>query len=145
MEKLRALVLKLLSIPILRYLVMAVFCVCFELGTFILVNTVLGLSYLIATPISMAVGIVLNWVLSRKYVFKGSKYKSHVEFTLVAAASLVGAGIQLIVISIFVEHLKLPAIVGKLVAIMITFFWNFWFRKRFVFHNHTNKIEEIAP
>ncbi len=123
----------LLKLPIVRYFIMAVFIVGIELLVFFLLNTPLHINYLVATPVSMAVGIVLNWYFSKKLVFKASKYKSHVEFSLVVVSSLVGVGIQLLVTFVSVEKLGLLPIIGKALAIIVTFFWNFYVRKRYIF------------
>jgi putative flippase GtrA len=124
---------KLLSMPIVRYLIMAVVIVGIEVGVFWVMNSQLRISYLIATPASMAVGIVLNWYFSRVLVFKVSVYSKRAEFLMVLAASLVGVGIQLVVTAFVVEILRLLPLIGKLAAICVTFFWNFWIRRAFIF------------
>jgi putative flippase GtrA len=118
---------------IVRYFIMAAFVVCIELLVFALINTGLGITYLIATPVSMAVSFVLNWYFSKVYVFNGSRHKAHVEFSLVLVTSLVGVGIQLVVTGFCINKLHLLPIIGKFFAIIITFFWNFWVRKRYIF------------
>jgi putative flippase GtrA len=87
-NRLSELVTRLLKISIVRYFIMAVVVVGIELASFALINSALGIHYLIATPVSMAIGIVLNWYFSKKFVFTGSRHKSHVEFTLVLLTSL---------------------------------------------------------
>jgi putative flippase GtrA len=124
-----------------RYFVMAAVIVSIELAVFAFINSILGLSYVIATPGSMAVSFVLNWYFSKHFVFAGkSRHKAHVEFTLVLITSLVGVGLQLAVTGLFVEILGLLPIIGKLVAIIVTFFWNFIIRKKFIFNNQVPEI-----
>ena len=112
---------------------MAAIIVCIELASFAIINIGLNVSYLIATPVSMGIGIVLNWYFSQKLVFKNRKYKPHIEFTLVLIASLVGVAIQLVVTAFVVEILHMLPILGKVLAIIVTFFWNFWIRKKYIF------------
>ena len=124
---------KHLTPELIRYLVMAVAVVLIELVTF------QGLiwarvSYLVATPVSMFVGIVLNWYFSQKFVFSHRPHAPRKEFTLVLIASLIGVGLQLAVTATVVEILLLAPIIGKFLAICVTFFWNFWFRKKYVFY-----------
>ena len=119
---------------------MAGFVVLIELGAFALINSVFGISYLIATPVSMLVGIILNWYFSRVFVFKTSVFKKHTEFMLVFIASIVGVGIQLAVTALAVEILNLLPIIGKFMAIMVTFFWNFWVRKRYIFNPRYSRV-----
>ncbi len=118
---------------ILRYFIMACLLVILELFTFWTFNSLFGLSYLIATPLSMAISFFLNWYLGRRFIFKDSERRAHIEFTLVFIASLIGVGIQLAVISFTVEILSLAPLFGKLIAICITFFWNYLVRKYYIF------------
>lgn len=137
MNNLIELVKKLLKQTAIRYFMMAGFVVCIELAVFAVLNIPLHITYLIATPASMIVGIFLNWWLSRILVFSGSKHKMHVEFTLIMTTSAVGIGIQLGVTAICVEIFHLFPLIGKFFAIIITFFWNYWVRKRYIFEFDT--------
>jgi putative flippase GtrA len=91
------------------------------------------ISYLIATPASMGVAIILNWYLSQAFVFKHRPHPPRKEFMLVVVASLIGVALQLAVTAGVVELAKQAPIWGKLLAICVTFFWNFWFRKKYIF------------
>ena len=115
---------------------MAVVLVGTEIAVFQLMLQV-GLSYLLAVPFSMAVGIVLNWYFSHKFVFKYRPHSKHKEFTLVLVASLIGVVLQLAVTAIMVELIRSSPLIGKLLAICVTFFWNFWFRSKYVFFKST--------
>ncbi len=126
--------------PIIRYFVMASLIVLLELMTFAGMNSLFGISYLIATPGSMAVGFVLNWYFSKVYVFHGSRHPPHIEFSLMLVTTLIGVGIQLLVTTICIKHFHLLPIIGKFFAIVVTFFWNYWVRKRYIFH--TTQTEE---
>lgn len=115
-----------------HYLVMAVVIVSVEYVSYVGM-VLLGVNYLLAVPVSMAIGIVLNWHGSRIFVFKNRRHTPHKEFVLVLVASLIGVLFQLAVAFIVVDVLRqLPAL-GKLLAIGVTFFWNFWVRKRYIF------------
>lgn len=123
-----------LTRTIIRYFVMASILVLLELLTFAIMNSIFGITYLIATPASMAISFVLNWYFSKVYVFRGSRHAPHVEFSLVLISSLIGVGFQLIVTTICIDSFHLLPIVGKFFAIIVTFFWNYWVRKRYIFN-----------
>lgn len=117
---------------LVRYFVLAVLLVSFEYLSFLAMIWA-GVNYLVAVVLSMGVVIVLNWYLSRMFVFKNRRHSVHKEFLLVLGISLVGVGFQLSVTYASVAILgQLPAI-GKLAAIIVTFFWNYWARRTFVF------------
>jgi putative flippase GtrA len=116
---------------IVRYFIMAAVVVGIEYGSYLLMLWA-GVQYLLAVPLSMAVGIILNWQFSRIFVFKTRRHAPHKEFGLVLAASLVGVGIQLLVTWLVVQAVDSPA-AGKLAAIVITFFWNYFIRKKYIY------------
>lgn len=128
---------------IFKYLLIASIIVSIEVLSFALINSVIKINYLVSTVLSMAIGIALNWFLSRVYVFKTSKYAMHTEIMMVVFASLVGVGIQLSVIWICVKKLSMVPIIGKILAILVTFSWNFWIRKTYIFN--TKNTENIPP
>jgi putative flippase GtrA len=116
---------------LVRYFIMAAILVAVEYGSY-LVMLWLGLQYLVAVPLSMAIGIILNWYCSRVFVFKTRRHAPHKEFMLVLVASLIGVGIQTLVTFLVVHGGSTPA-VGKLLAILVTFFWNYFVRKKYIF------------
>lgn len=122
----------------MRYLIMAIVLVGVEIVTF-QVMIWMGISYLIATPVSMGIAIVLNWYFSQAFVFKHRPHSVGKEFTLVVIASLIGIALQLAVTAFVVEILHAIPLLGKLAAICVTFFWNFWFRKKYVFYAPEDK------
>lgn len=124
---------RLLSSEIVRYGLMATILVMIELGLFVLLNSVMGLSYLIATPTSTLMIIIMNWYGSQRFVFHNRVHSKRKEFTLVAGVSLIGIGIQTAVAAIMVSGLGALPIIGKIFAILATFAWNFWTRRRFIF------------
>lgn len=119
--------------PIFRYFIMAGFIVMIELTDFAILNSVLKVPYQLATVISVGVSIILNWYFSKRLVFKDSKYAAKREFTLVLVASLIGLGVQLLVTTVCVELLNLMPFVGKCLAIIVGFAWNYWVRKKYIF------------
>ena len=127
------LIKKLHSHSFIRYFIMAVFVVLIELVIFQALNSLLSINYILSTILSMLVGILLNWIFSRTYVFKTNKYSKKVEFIMIVSTSLVGVGIQVGTIYLCVEIMKLVPIIGKVIAIGITFFWNYFVRKKYIF------------
>lgn len=116
-----------------KYLFIAAIIVLIELGVFQFLNVFLSINYLIATVLSMLVGIVLNWIASRLFVFEPSHHTKKAEFGLVLAASLVGVGIQSLTSFISVGIFNFSPLVGKMLAICITFFWNYFIRALFIY------------
>jgi putative flippase GtrA len=117
---------------LLRYLGVATAIVGIELVFFQLIFLLSG-NYMLATVLSFSLAIILNWILSRKLVFGASHHHKVKEFLLVLGASLVGLAIQLAVVYISVEVLRLYPLIGKVLSIGFSFFWNYWFRAAVIF------------
>lgn len=123
-----------ISRTFLRYAVMAVVVVGIEIFSFWVLNTPLRINYLLATILSLSLGILLNWVGSRYFAFGKSKHDIHKELLLVVITSLFGVVLQTATVYISVEKLKLLPLTGKCLAIVITFFWNYYIRKKYIYN-----------
>jgi len=128
----------------LRYVLMASVVVTIEVGSFWVMNSRIGLKYQVATVVSMAIGIFLNWLGSSSFVFNKSRFRPVHEFILVAGVSLVGVGMQLLTLYLTVEYFNILPVIGKFIAICLTFVWNFLVRKLYIFKN-TKDDKDIGP
>lgn len=115
-----------------KYLISAIIIVCFELLIFQLLY-LLNKNYFIATTSSFVIAVIFNWLISRFFVFSGSKFKAVKELTLVATASVIGLCIQLSVVYISVEKLLIIPVIAKTISIFFSFLWNYWFRAKYIF------------
>jgi len=117
----------------MRYGIMAVIVVGIEIAGFWLLNSPLHINYLVATNLSLLIGILLNWVGSHYYVFGASRHTIRKEFTLVFLTSLVGVLLQTGTVYIMVHFINTKPLLGKVAAIIVTFFWNYFIRKRHIY------------
>jgi len=83
--------------------------------------------------LSFLSAVVLNWVLGRIVVFGVSHHHPAKEFTMVLIASVIGLGIQLFVVYASVEFIKFYPLIGKMLSILFSFFWNYWFRAKIIY------------
>lgn len=127
---------------LIRYFVMACAIVLIELVTFQILY-ILKMPYIYATGLSFLLAVVLNWAFSRTFVFGASHFHPFKEFSLVAIGSLVGLAIQSLIITVSVEVLHIMPFVGKVLSILFSFFWNYWFRAKYIFRDTANHSETI--
>lgn len=128
-----------------RYMLLAAIIVIIEVSSFVALNGLFHLNYLLSTILSMLIGIVLNWLGSKIFVFSQSRFHPAHEFLLVLAVSLVGVGIQLAVVWFVVNKLRTQPVIGKIIAILVTFIWNFWVRKIYIFKKSSITNSDIDP
>ena len=117
---------------LMKYLAMAIAIVGIELATFQVIYILTG-NYYLGTVLSFTMAVVLNWIGGRTLVFGASHHHPAREFIMVLIGSVVGLGIQLTVVFISVNVLHLYPLIGKMLSICFSFFWNYWFRAAIVY------------
>lgn len=130
-----------MSLTFIKYGIMAVVVVIIELAIFWGLNSLQSINYLVATWLSLFFGIFLNWLGSRYFVFGGSKHSKKKEFSLVFLTSIVGVILQSAIVTLVVEFAHGPAIGGKLIGIILTFFGNYYVRRQHIYNISTSKKE----
>jgi len=135
-----------LNRSIVRYFAVACLIVGIELIIFQVVY-VINQNYVLGTIISFVFAVVLNWALSRRLVFGASSHSVAREFIYVSIVSIIGLAIQLTAVYLCVQRLHFYPLIGKVLSILTSFFWNYWFRAHFIFNTPKqdigDKIEEI--
>jgi putative flippase GtrA len=93
------------------------------------------LHYLISATISFMVGLLVNYLLSIKWIFNSSKYDSRsFEFTIFGIIGVIGLGLNAILLWIATDLLNIYYMLSKLFVALIIMFWNFFCRKIVLFN-----------
>jgi putative flippase GtrA len=99
---------------------------------------------ILSNTVSFITGLLINYFMSRKWVFNQQTHNFRKDFSLFAVIGLIGLLLSNLILYILLDigvlynilfflgdnFIKLAA---KLVAVIIVLFWNFAARKRFVF------------
>gem|GEM_PF-69120 len=130
-----------------------------DMGMLILLKELLGLRNhtMIAATIAFIFGLVTNYLLSTFWAFRGLNTKKRgVEFLIFAIISVIGLIMNNLIIKLFEDVLGphqffgslLPAdkyyIVGKIVATVVVFVWNFGMRKILLYSKKPAKTDADA-
>lgn len=92
-----------------------------------------GIYYFISSIISFSVSVIFNYIASVLWVFDVDQEKSKTKnFIIFIALSIVGLGINQIIMWYGVEVLKLYYMLIKLIATFIVMVFNFITRKMFL-------------
>ena len=97
-----------------------------------LLTEFLNVYYLISSIISFLLSIIVNYILSIKWVFDIKKKQSFKDVIIFTLLSAIGLLINLLVMYLSVEVLKIHYMIGKLIATFIVMIWNFVTRKMFL-------------
>lgn len=95
----------------------------------LLLLTKLGINYLIANILSFSVSVIYNYILSMKFVFNVKETNSQKNFFQFIVLSIIGLGINELIMKICVEKLLISVLIAKIIATIIVMIYNFITRK----------------
>lgn len=93
----------------------------------------LSMDYLLATTIAFTISIVVNYILSMKYVFSHKENMSRKrEFTIFAVLSAIGLGLNDLYMFIGVSLLNVGTMAMKLISTFFVTWYNYFSRRKFL-------------
>jgi putative flippase GtrA len=113
-----------------KYFVVAMVGLVADFGTLVFLHDVVHAFYLVAAAGGFIAGLLVNYALSSKYVFKDSKLSSKtVEFLLFGVVGLVGLGLLSASMWVLVSLIGMQYLIAKCLATVVVYMWNFVGRK----------------
>ncbi len=110
-----------------------IICFCMDFGLLYSVTNFFGVNYLISSAIAFSVSVVVNYILSLKYVFVSNKSsQSFAELAIFIGLSVIGLVINQIIMWLGVELLALNYMLVKIASTSIVMIYNFISRKLLV-------------
>ncbi len=94
----------------------------------------IGLYYLISAFIGFTIGLIINYTLSKHFVFTAKSQSRIKEFVAYAAIGAVGLVLTELLLYVFVDFVHLNLVLSKIIAAAIVLIWNFVAR-RFLLYN----------
>lgn len=124
---------KNLIIDLIKYFGVAIIAAIVNILFLYIFTEVFKINYLISNIMSFTLGLIVNYVLSKIYVFKTNKINKILEFTIYTIIGIIGLGIDTYSLWIFTSKFKLYYMISKIISTGITFIWNFSARKLFYY------------
>ncbi|QOV19591.1 GtrA family protein [Blautia liquoris] len=104
-----------------------------DYGIMILLTEVFHINYLVSSGISFSVSVIYNYILSIFWVFNVDKQKSGIaNFAVFMVLSIIGLGINQLVMWILVDKAQIFYMLSKIVATIVVSVYNFITRKIFL-------------
>ena len=102
-----------------------------DFGTLYLCFNVLGMHYLISAILGFIVGLVFVYISSNKWVFGKRQMgdRQMLEFSLFTVIGIVGLGLTVLFMWLFVDLLGIYPLIAKLITTGLVLIWNFGARK----------------
>ena len=116
-----------------RALFISAIAAALDFGVLILLHKYYGWNKYYASTVSFLLGGVLQYIACSIWVFPSAPKNVTVGFTTFTLLSLVALGITNSTIWIF-QQWQLDVVFAKIVALGLSFFWNFFSRKYLIFH-----------
>lgn len=122
--------MKKLIEQIMKFGVVGVICFVIDYGLMIYLTEVVGLDYLLSSGISFSVSVIVNYILSLKFVFEtGHGWNKAVEFLVFLVLSVIGLGINQILMWICVDKIGIYYMISKVGVTGVVMVYNFVTRK----------------
>jgi len=117
-------------IQFFRYLFVGGIAAVVNIGMLYVFTDVMKIHYIISNILSFTLGLIVNYILSKKFVFqeKVSINKSK-EFIIYAIIGIIGLGIDTLLMWLFTDVISIYYMLSKLISTMLVFIWNFGARK----------------
>jgi len=116
------------------YLLTSAVALACDYGLLVGLTSLAGVDYLISAAVGFTVGLVVNYVLSVKFVFHERRVKNaKMEFMAFAAIGLLGLAVNEGLMTLFVEYFSLNYALAKIPTTMIGFVFNFGLRRALLF------------
>ncbi|WP_413854573.1 GtrA family protein [Candidatus Ruminimicrobium bovinum] len=90
--------------------------------------------YIVSATISFLAGIAITYILSKFYIFTKTKIHNKInEFTVFLVIGIIGLILNNIFLYIFTEYFGIYYMLSKIFVIIVTYLWNYFARKKFIF------------
>ena len=119
---------KLLA-QIIKFGLVGFLCFFIDYGIMVFLTEVAGVHYLFSSAISFTVSVVVNYVLSLTYVFETEKGNKIKEFIIFVVLSVIGLGINQVLMWFCVDILGIFYMISKIGATAVVMVYNFVSRK----------------
>lgn len=113
-----------------RFLVVGGISFAVDYGLFVVLFHYFGVQYLLASTISFSLSLILNYVLTLKFVFEANPGRSiALEFAIYIGLNIIALGLNQLILFLAVDALGISPFVGKLIATAVVLVYNFISRK----------------
>ncbi len=126
------------QLQLFRYIFVGGFAFIVDYSLLYILTEFIGLYYLLSATISFIAGLLANYLLSIRWIFKDSKYENRtIEFTIFAVIGVIGLLFNALLMWLATDVIHFYYMVSKLFVAAIIMLWNFFCRKLILFNKKT--------
>lgn len=124
--------LKTLFIQAFKFGIVGVISTLIDFGL-LAIFVACGMYYMVAAALAFSISLIFNYLCSMRFVFKGrSDISKKREIIVFAILSIIGLGINELLLKIFYGNMGMNLMLAKAFATVFVMVWNFVSRKIFV-------------
>ena len=126
----------------IRYFITGGIAFVVDFSVFALCLSVFEFHYLIANAISLILGLIVNYIISIRFVFVACKRNiknKPLEFSYFAFIGILGVCLNQLFLYLLVDLARFSPIFSKIMASALVLMWNFLARKLLLFKNLKEK------
>lgn len=142
----RGAIIPLLAIESVKYFLVSAAALALDYGLLIGLTEFAGLNYLVSAAIGFTAGLVLNYILSVRFVFRERRLESRrleiLGFALIGMTALL---LNEVLMMALVEQAGLGYALAKIPATGIGFVFNFGMRRIFLFTKTRRARQQSRP
>ena len=117
-------------IQFFRYLFVGGFAAVVNIGMLYVFTDIVKIYYVISNVLAFILGLLVNYILSKKFVFQDeTSINKSKEFIIYAIIGVIGLGIDTLLVWLFTDIIKIYYLLSKIISTGIVFIWNFGARK----------------
>lgn len=113
------------AIRFIKYSTVGAGTFLFDLALLYILTDVLHIHYLYSAGIAFLIAVSLNFILSRKYVFKGSARSTQVGYINFILIALIGLGMVVGGMYVLVSVFSVSYVVARVFLAGLTGIWNY--------------------
>jgi putative flippase GtrA len=123
-----------ISIQFFRSVIVGGIAATIDLFFLYICTNYLNIYYLISAGISFTIGLLVNYFLSKKWIFSEEHFQNKLtEFGIFLIIGIIGLLLNELFIWYFTDQIHLYYMLSKILTIFLVFLWNFSSRKFILF------------
>ncbi|MGE4483708.1 MAG: GtrA family protein [Oscillospiraceae bacterium] len=104
-----------------------------DYGTLYFLTELIGIYYLVSSAISFAASVTVNYIICILWVFEGAKNTGGRSKILFVASSVVGLGINQLLMWFLVAKIGIYYMIAKVISTIVVMFWNYIMKRKALF------------
>lgn len=133
--------MKKLALQIIKFGIVGVIAFIIDYSILFILTDFFSVYYLLSAAISFTISTIFNYFCSMCWVFEGKKnIKKRNELMIFIFLSVIGLGINQVMMLILVEQIKIFYMISKIIATCVVMIWNFITRKLFLEDHKKRRI-----